>query len=630
MSKCTAVRASSMRLPLIGIFAFAIAFSTGTRAQEIDLIDPFPNLVFASPINDFQHADDGTNMLYLAERAGVIRSFENDASTTSTTTFLDITDRVLEESQGLLGLAFHPDHENNGFFFVNYLTTGSLRTRLSRFRRSAFNPDMANPASEVILLEVFQPNDEHNGGQIAFGPDGYLYVAGGDGGHDGPGTHGQNPTTLLGSILRLDVNGGGNPLDCGAGTGSATIPADNPLVDGPGNNCDEIYAYGFREVWRMSFDPVTGDLLAADGGANSWEEIDDVAAGGNYGWEIYESNSCNFPPCDPTGMTFPIWEYSHSADEFAIIGGYTYRGVAIPELFGKYVYGDLGGQIWSLDTSPITPLNEEIASIDDATHCVGPWCLITFGVDQAGELYLITIQNQIRKLIPVSPVTLSCTPIGDPIVIPAGGGSYAYDIEIVNNGTTAETFDIWLDIDGPGVDETRGPIMRTLAAGASLMRTLNQNIPGGAPAGDYMHTCNLGTFPIADASSSFDWEKSAVFAPGGASVADWSTEAEIVAALAAIPGEAPAESPNEFMLDAAYPNPFNPHTTIRFGLPEPAQVRLVVYDVLGRLVRVLLDGTRVAGTHEVVFDANDLPSGTYLYRLETPQGSFVRTMLLAK
>ena len=306
MSKCTVVRASSVRLPLIGIFAFAIAFSTGSRAQQIDLIDPFPNLVFANMINDFQHADDGTNMLYIAERAGVIRSFENDASTSSTTTFLDITDRILEGSQGLLGLAFHPDHENNGFFFVNYVTTGSLRTRLSRFSRSTVSPEIADPTSEVILLEVDQPEDEHNGGQITFGPDGYLYLAGGDGGHDGPGTHGQDPTTLLGSILRLDVNGGGNPLDCGTGTGAATIPADNPLVDGPGNNCDEIYAYGFREVWRMSFDPVTGDLLAGDVGAMSWEEVDLVTAGGNYGWELYQGSTCNFPPCDPTGMTFPI------------------------------------------------------------------------------------------------------------------------------------------------------------------------------------------------------------------------------------------------------------------------------------------------------------------------------------
>ena len=225
-------------------------------------------------------------------------------------------------------------------------------------------------------------------------------------------------------------------------------------------------------------------------------------------------------------------------------------------------------------------------------------------------------------------ITVTCTPVNPPIVIPAGGGSFAFDFELVNNGASAETVDIWFDIDGPGVDRTRGPFTLTLAAGGSLMRTLNQNVPSGVPAGDYTHTCFVGnTFPEADDSSSFDFTKSAAFAAGGVNVVDWSTEAEIAAALA---GYVDVEAPNEFVLDAAYPNPFNPSTTIRFSLPESAQVRLVVFDVLGREVRVLVDGTREAGTHEVVFDASDLPGGTYLYRLETPQGGFVRTMLLAR
>jgi len=229
---------------------------------------------------------------------------------------------------------------------------------------------------------------------------------------------------------------------------------------------------------------------------------------------------------------------------------------------------------------------------------------------------------------PPTDLAVTCTPVSPPVVIPAGGGSYAYDIQIVNNGASAETFDIWLDMDGPGVDRTRGPSTRTLAAGASLSRTLNQNIPGGAPAGDYTHTCNIGTFPLPDDSDSFDFTKSEVFVPGGVSVADWTTDVEFAAML----GESSTreELPSNYALEGSYPNPFNPATTIRFSLPESAQVRLVVYDVLGRQVRVLADGTYEAGTHEVVFDADGLPSGTYLYRLETPQGSFVRTMLLAK
>jgi len=199
------------------------------------------------------------------------------------------------------------------------------------------------------------------------------------------------------------------------------------------------------------------------------------------------------------------------------------------------------------------------------------------------------------------PLMVTCTPVSPPIVIPAAGGSYAFDIEIVNTSTSEETFDIWFDIDGPGFSRTRGPTPRTLAPGVSLSGTLDQYIPGVAPPGDYVHTCSVGTFPTADNSSSFDFEKS--------------TE---------------LEAPANHVLESSYPNPFNPSTTIRFSLPESAPVRLAVYDVLGRQVLMLLDGTREAGTHEVVFDASDLPSGTYLYRLETPQGSYVRTMLLAK
>ena len=328
-----------MRLPLLAFCVLAIAFSSSTCAQDpvFQLIDPFPNLSFSNPV-DFQHADDGSNTLYIVEQAGIIRSFENDETTTSTTTFLDIQDRVhhLNEA-GLLGLAFHPDFETNGYLYVDYYTTGAPRTRISRFNLDAANPDVADPDSEVILLEVSQPFGNHNAGQIAFGPDGYLYVTLGDGGSgNDPQDNGQRPTTLLGSILRLDVDGGGNPLDCGLGTGSATIPADNPLVDGAGGDCDEIYAYGLRNPWRMSFDPATGDLWAGDVGQSAREEIDIITAGGNFGWRVYEGSRCTeYDPCDPSGKIFPIWEYPHDPGILAVIGGYVYRGLAIPELAGK-------------------------------------------------------------------------------------------------------------------------------------------------------------------------------------------------------------------------------------------------------------------------------------------------------
>ena len=395
-----------MRLHLLVFCLLTVALSASTCAQDpvFQLIDPFPNLTFSSPV-DLQHADDGSDILYMVEQAGLIRSFENSETTASTTTFLDIRSRVASGGEGgLLGLAFHPDHETNGFLYVDYTTTGIFRTRISRFSRSTTNPEVADPASELILLEVSQPFSNHNGGQIAFGPDNYLYVTLGDGGSGGdPQNNGQRPTTLLGSILRLDVDGGGDPLDCGSGTGAATIPPTNPLVDGTGGNCDEIYAYGLRNPWRISFDPATGDIWAGDVGQNAWEEIDIITAGANYGWRMYEGNHCFSAPCDPTGMTFPVWEYSNTGSNISITGGYVYRGLAIPEFAGKYIYGDLGGRIWSLDTSGGSPVNVEIGSVDESQYCSGSYCLASFGVDKRGEVYVLTIDGPIRKFVRIPP-----------------------------------------------------------------------------------------------------------------------------------------------------------------------------------------------------------------------------------
>lgn len=398
----------TMRLSLLLFCVFAIAASCSTNAQdpEYELVNPFPNLTFTSPVG-LKSADDGTNTLYVVEQAGRIRSFPNEESTTSTTLFLDITDRVnAGGEEGLLGLAFHPDFETNGYFYVDYTASSPRRTVVSRFNLDSTNPEVADPNSEVILLEVGQFASNHNAGEIVFGPDdGYLYVTLGDGGGGGdPGNHGQRPTTLLGSILRLDVDGNGIPLDCGSGVGTATVPADNPLMDGIGGNCDEIYAYGFRNPWRMTFDATTGEGWIGDVGQNAWEEIDILAAGANYGWNVLEGTHCfPSPPCDATGKTPPIWEYSHSGGNFSVTGGYVYRGLAIPEFEGKYIYGDLGGRIWSLDTSGGSPVNEEIGSVNASQYCSGSYCLASFGIDERGEIFVLTIDGPIRKFIRVPP-----------------------------------------------------------------------------------------------------------------------------------------------------------------------------------------------------------------------------------
>ena len=263
------------------------------------------------------------------------------------------------------------------------------------------------------------------------------------------------------------------------------------------------------------------------------------------------------------------------------------------------------------------------------THADGANSVFAADLDGDGDQDVLSASvgdNKIAWYENVGPtITVTCTPLSPPIVIPAGGGSYAFDIEIVNNSASAESFDFWADIEGPFTDLPGRVRTRTLAAGASLMHTVNKNVPGFALAGDYTHTCYVGSFPISFDADSFGFVKSALFAPGDVSVASWTTEAEFQAALGA--SDLTVEAPSNYVLEGGYPNPFNPHTTIRFGLPESAQVRLVVFDVLGREVAVLVDGRVEAGRHTAVFDGSGLPSGTYLVRLTTDAG-VVRTQRL--
>ncbi|MCC6904720.1 MAG: PQQ-dependent sugar dehydrogenase, partial [Anaerolineae bacterium] len=288
--------------------------------------------------------------------------------------FLDIRDRVSDDSTetGLLGLAFHPDYEENGLFYVNY-TTGD-RTHISRFSVSATNPDMADPAAEQVLISVRQPAPNHNGGQLAFGPDGYLYIGLGDGGAAGDlFGNGQNIETLLGAILRIDVNAG-DPY---------AVPADNPFVQMPSAR-PELWAIGLRNPWRFSFDRLTGDLYIADVGQNRLEEVNVQPAaspgGENYGWPIMEAMSCfDTETCVTDGLTLPVLEYSHD-EGCSITGGYVYRGAARPDLAGVYFYGDFCyGTVWGARPGPGERWESaELASVGN---------LSSFGEDESGELY---------------------------------------------------------------------------------------------------------------------------------------------------------------------------------------------------------------------------------------------------
>jgi glucose/arabinose dehydrogenase len=344
-----------MRLAL----AAALALTSAAHAQTVGVEDAFPGLTFQSPVG-LETAPGQPDRVYILEKNGRVQTTLLGGA--GANTFLDLRDRVDSQGEGgLLGLAFHPDYAENGRLFASYtapVTNPQVGTRVLVSRVSEFvtvcltasgSECFAEADSERVLLEVDQPRDNHNGGMIAFGPDGLLYVALGDGGGGGDEfENGQDPTTLLGALLRIGVD------DVPEGEPYA-IPEDNPfaLTDGPER--DEIYAYGFRNPWKFSFDAETGALWLGDVGQSAYEEVNVVEVGGNYGWNEVEGPAC-YPAgssCDPDRFDAPVYSYAHgSGTGFSITGGFVYRGSAIPDLVGRYLYADyLTGRVWALDAA---------------------------------------------------------------------------------------------------------------------------------------------------------------------------------------------------------------------------------------------------------------------------------------
>ncbi len=350
----------------------------------------FPNLRFRRPIV-LTHAPDGSDRVFVASQLGAIQMFPNDPDVkeTQVSTFIDLEDRVIykdkENEEGLLGLVFHPKFKENGQFFVYYTTRSAPHTSVvSRFRTVPGDLTKGDPASEEELLRIPQPYWNHNGGGLAIGPDGYLYIALGDGGFkDDPHGHGQNLETLLGSILRIDVN----RKDAGK---NYAIPADNPFRETPKAQ-PEIYAYGFRNVWGMAFDSATGLLWAADVGQDLWEEIDIVVKGGNYGWKLREATHKFKDGSDARpDLVEPVWEYHHDIGK-SITGGFVYRGKNLPDLVGCYLYADyVSGKVWALKLDEKTRKPIANYAIQDTKMPI-----IAFGADSRGEAYLTDSFGQI-------------------------------------------------------------------------------------------------------------------------------------------------------------------------------------------------------------------------------------------
>ncbi len=378
-------------IPCVLAMVWATGCSMDPAQAQLEIEVAFANLQFTRPV-DLQHAGDGSDRLFVVEQAGVIQVFANDPSVASASVFLDIEeDRVddRDDEEGLLGLAFHPDFANNGFFYVDYTASNPSRTVIARYQVDPNDPNRADRDSEVIVLETGQPAGNHNGGQIAFGPDGFLYIALGDGGGGGDTFgNGQNPSTLLGSILRIDVDNPSNDRNYG-------IPADNPFVGNTQGFQEEIYAYGLRNPWRFSFDPETGRLWTGDVGQRSFEEIDIVENGGNYGWNTMEGLHCFSPSsgCNQSGLELPVVEYGRSEGR-SVTGGYVYRGPGVPELIGQYIYGDyLSGRIWALEYDG-QQLVQNVELLDTSL------LIASFGVDENNELYICAFDGRIHRFVP--------------------------------------------------------------------------------------------------------------------------------------------------------------------------------------------------------------------------------------
>jgi glucose/arabinose dehydrogenase len=409
-----------------------VTTSANTALAGVPVVTGLPGrpLLVTSPPGD-------TGRLFIVEQSGVIILKKRGDPPDTFSSFLDISAKVqaslTNNEMGLLGLAFDPDYGTNGAFYVNYAEgplNGPWFTVVARYLVSG-DPDAADPNSEQRLLRFAQPQNNHNGGQLQFGPDGYLYISTGDGGGAGDqhGTcgNGQSRTTLLGKLLRIDVRGiapFSRPPDCGGTTAVYMVPSDNPFAAGPGGDCDEIWAYGLRNPWRSVFDAATGDLYIADVGQNCWEEIDyanSLSTGGeNYGWRMMEGNHCynnstplkcdpspatcsGVPPCNDPSFTDPIAEYDHGAG-CSITGGLVYRGCLMPNLAGVYFYGDYcSGFVRSMRVvgGIATDARDWTSQLDPGRTLTNS--LTGFGVDQQGEPYIVQRGGTILKMLPPLP-----------------------------------------------------------------------------------------------------------------------------------------------------------------------------------------------------------------------------------
>jgi glucose/arabinose dehydrogenase len=650
------------------LFSISIFLFPGNSFAQLQLVDAFPNLPgFTSPV-DFQHADDCTNRVFVVEQGGIIKVFENNPGVSSAKIFLDISDSVTTGFElGLLGLAFHPDYENNGYFYVNYTAPSPRRTVIKRFRVSASDPDSADINSGLILLTQSQPFGNHNGGQISFGPDGYLYFSLGDGGSGGdPDNHAQTLNDLLGKISRIDVENPEGGLNYG-------IPSDNPFIDSTGSVRKEIYAWGLRNPWRFSFDPVTELLWCGDVGQETWEEVNIIENGMNYGWRCYEGNhTYNTSGCgDSSSYTFPVWEYSHT-EGYSITGGFVYRGPNQPGLEGKYIYADYGSNnIWALEYDGINPPSNQLLITAPASPS-------SFGVDQVNELYICTFNGgRIYKLASAAPITAPSSLTAD---VPA---VLTVDLNWVDNSDnedgfriermeTSGSFEEIAEVDANS-SSYRDVVTQTIDYKYRVYAYNSTDISGytneACVSGDILPVeLSLFTIEISRDESSvmLNWETSSEKNNLGFEIersidSPFGGNNETFVTIGFVKGNG-TTTENSFyqyaddfssygyngtllyrlkqvdfdgtfsysgivsidlnvlrkgyQLQQNYPNPFNPVTNIRFNIPEESKVKIEIINTLGEVIFGLVDEVRQSGFYDENWNAGSFSSGVYYVRMK--------------